>query len=246
MTLRIATFNMRGGGSLQHWAELVDAFGPDLVFAQETRDPLGFQPDLLRSLDFSGVLWTPVAHGRWGSAVLARVGPVRPVPIDGFDGWVVGGELRIAGEDMHVYSVHLPPTDGSYVKSAHRMLDALAPVVARARVLLGGDWNLTVGRRREGEPRTNRPGEIELLDRLERDFGVVPAWCTARPGKPLPQTLRWMREPTAPYHCDGVFLPEPLAQAITHVAVPAGQPWERLSDHNPVLVEVAVAGQGER
>jgi endonuclease/exonuclease/phosphatase family metal-dependent hydrolase len=102
-------------------------------------------------------------------------------------------------------------------------------------VILGGDWNLTVGLRRSGEERNNRPGESDLLARLENEFGLRSAWDVANPDLPLPQTLRWMRNPTTPYHCDGIFLPQ--WRHVEKATVLTGETWADLSDHNPVAVD---------
>ncbi len=91
--------------------------------------------------------------------------------------------------------------------------------------------------RRDGrEERTNRPAELALFDRLESEFGLVSAWRLARPTGALPQTLRWMKEPTTPYHCDGIFLPADLAATVSFAQVLTDEPWTTLSDHNPVII----------
>ena len=50
-------------------------------------------------------------------------------------------------------------------------------MVGDGPMILGGDWNLTVGLRRSTEEMKNTPGEVKLLDRLERELGVIPAWA---------------------------------------------------------------------
>ena len=138
---------------------------------------------------------------------------------------------------LHLYSVHMPPDGGSYIKAANRLLDGLLPILRGTPVLLGGDFNLTVGRRQADEIRQNRPSELDLLERLEQEFGLLPVWGLTHPHRPLPQTLRWARDPKPPYHCDGVFLPTALTESVDHVRVLADSPWTELSDHNPVLVD---------
>ena len=235
--MRIASFNMRSGGSIQHWSEILAVAEPDILLVQETKDPSSVADAPISSTDIADAAWAAVHHGRWGSAVWFRESSLTPVPIPGFAGWVVGGEVETDSSTIYVYSVHLPPERGSYIKSANLMLDALEPLVAGAPVILGGDWNLTVGVRQPGEPRGNRPGELELFDRLENDFGVRSAWRVAHPEGPLPQTLRWVRNPETPYHCDGIFLPTALTSRVREASVLAGSPWLELSDHNPVVVD---------
>lgn len=233
--MRIASFNMRQGGSDRHWSSILSTTVPDLLFVQETKNPRVLASEFLHPSDAKGLAWQAIAHGRWGSAILARKSTIRPVAVPGFLGWVVGGEIQLASGILFAYSIHLPPTKGSYIKSATRLLDELSPIAAGAPVILGGDWNLTVGLRRSGEERNNRPGESDLLARLENEFGLRSAWDVANPDLPLPQTLRWMRNPTTPYHCDGIFLPQ--WRHVEKATVLTGETWADLSDHNPVAVD---------
>ncbi len=237
--MRLATFNMRQGGGLAHWVAVLDATNPDLLFVQESTDPRAFAPDLFDPIDLRGALWAPVGHGRWGSALFPRRARVRPVRVPGFEGWVVGGETDIAGEILFAFSVHLPPKDGSYVKAAHQVLDAIEPIVASAPVVLAGDWNLTVtANAAAAQLGSHAPGQ-ELLARLQSGFGLRSAWDLVNSEGSVPQTLRWARNPETPYHCDGLFLPEQLANSLQGVDVLEGSPWTELSDHNPVVARFA-------
>jgi len=238
--VRIASFNMRSGGSLGHWSAILDAAEPDILLVQESGDPAALWPDLFEPLDLRKVVWQPVGHGLWGSGLWVRDQDIQPLDVPGFEGWVVGGIVSFRESSLHVFSVHLPPESGSYVRAANSMLDALAPILDGAPVLLGGDWNLTVSRRDPTEERRHRPGELELLSRLEDEFRVRSAWRSAHPEGLLPQTLRWTRDPAAPYHCDGIFLPDAWTAEVKAAAVLASEMWEQLSDHNPLLASWAV------
>lgn len=235
-SVRVATFNMRSGGSVNHWSAILEAADPDILLVQESKDPAVLSQDLLEPLDLRGAIWQPVKHGLWGSAAFVRGHELDPVTVPGFEGWVVGGRLQFDDSVLHVYSVHLPPEAGSYVRAANSMLDALRPLVDGGSVLLAGDWNLTVSKRDPEDERSHSAGELELLARLRDEFRLLPAWRAVHPTGPLPQTLRWMREPTTPYHCDGVFLPAAFTLGVDAVSVLAGDPWQQLSDHNPVVL----------
>ena len=163
--MRLATFNMRSGGSHAHWDELLTATSPDIVLAQEARDPSSLPPDLLGIDDLQRAVWAPVSHGRWGSAILVRGGTVEARQVEQFEGWVVGGLVRTNDREFYCFSVHLPPLKSSYIAAAHAMLDRLQSVVDGAPVVLGGDWNLTTGPRHPTEEMTNRKGESELHQR---------------------------------------------------------------------------------
>ena len=239
--MRIASFNMRQGGSHTHWRQILAAAEPDLLFVQESKDPAQFGADLLEPLPLERTIWRPTSHGKWGSALFSR-SPLAPIPVPGFEGWVTGGEVQVPAEPLLAFSVHLP-SQGSYLQAGHNLLDALRPIVKGRPVVLGGDWNFTVCPREADDPTEHRPGELDFLERIAAEFGLKPAWRSANPMGPLPQTLRWMRDPTTPYHCDGVFLPQSEDQAVRSAIVLQGHPWDTLSDHNPLIVDWEVAGE---
>ena len=236
-TVKITSYNMRQGGSREHWARIQAETHPDILLVQETTDPRDFSTDVVEPLGVRNVLWRSAAQNRWGSAILYGGGEVSEIPVPGFEGWVTGGEVDLAGEPTLVFSVHLPPTDGSYLKSGHRLMDELTPMIERRSCILGGDWNFTTCLRDPSDPRSHRPGEVDFLHRMADDFQLLPAWRIAHPKGVLPQTLRWTREPRTPYHCDGVFVPSSLGHHSMSARVLSGPPWLNLSDHNPVAIE---------
>jgi hypothetical protein len=236
--VKIATFNMRGGGSLKHWAAIKEEIAPDLLFVQETKDPANFPPDLLHPSVPPSALWHPVDHGRWGSAVLCDGASLEPITIPDFAGQVVGGLLNLA-EPVYAFSVHMPQLKSSYVHVANMMLDRLAPLVDGLPLILAGDWNLSIGVRQPDEELQNEPGGLELIRRLEEDFGVRSAWSTMNPNLALPQTLRWSRDPLPPFHIDGIFIPTEWGDRLRSAEVLSGEPWTSLSDHNPVVADLA-------
>ena len=71
--------------------------------------------------------------------------------------------------------------------------------------------------------------------RLAEEFGLHNCWQTANPDQPLSQTLRWTGDRTIPYHCDGIFVPRSWKDRLKSCDVIAGEEWNRLSDHNPVV-----------
>ena len=250
--MKIATYNMLQGGSVGHWSKVLEATDASLFFAQETKNPAEFRQQLLQPLDLTNAVWALSPNGMWGSAVYARAATVKTVSVPRFEGLVVGGSLKLGSHEIFAFSVHMPPrkapdrvspskqpgTVTEYVIAANLMLDELGPIVGGAPLVLGGDWNLTVGHSHADEGVPNRAGEVELLDRLERDFGVVSSWPTFNAGRPLPQTLRWVKDPVPAFHCDGIFVPANWAKAIRSAHVLVGDDWTRLSDHNPVVVEL--------
>src|SRR2546427_4512905 len=80
-------------------------------------------------------------------------------------------------------------------------------------------------------------GERDILDRLTNEFELVSCWQAANPDRPLAQTLRWTGNPSAPYHCDGIFVPRSWLPLLISCRVVRGSRWKQLSDHNPVVAE---------
>ena len=238
--MKIVSFNVRQGGSARAWDALWEAFAPDVVLLQEGGSWIQEMHDDL----FTPILrwtWAAVGGNRWGSAIGLRRDPDRVLVPDSFRGWVCGVELQDEDRALQIYSIHAPSGRGSYEKVVHAILDEVARLSGDAEVILGGDFNLTVGRRIPGEGRVNKSAELELLDRLQEEFGLVSAWSQLNPGQALPQTLRWMRDRAVPYHCDGIFVPEQWGGAIQTAEIGSGAPWEELSDHNPVATTLDVS-----
>jgi endonuclease/exonuclease/phosphatase family metal-dependent hydrolase len=170
-----------------------------------------------------------------------------PIAIPDYDGWVVGGEIRNIAwskRPLMVFSVHGPAGERGYIRTMQHILDRLASFRDRADIVLGGDFNVAVGYRKPGEPVRFLRGERELLDRLTHEFAMVSCWQAAHPNRPLAQTLRWVGNPSAPYHCDGIFVPSAWLPRLQSCRVVRGSRWKELSDHNPVLVNFQDARPG--
>jgi endonuclease/exonuclease/phosphatase family metal-dependent hydrolase len=150
-------------------------------------------------------------------------------------------DAPLGNERFRIVSLHTPPPSvGSYVTEVQRMLDVVALLGKDVPLILGGDFNMTVGVRQPDETLTNRKGEIAVLERLENEFGLLNCWQTANPDLPLAQTLRWMfREDSKPYHCDGLFVPAAWCSRLTSCVVHATEEWHGRSDHYPVVATFA-------
>lgn len=223
---------------MRHWQEMLDRLDPQFALVQETRDPREFAAEL--AISRRRLLWAPVEHGKWGTALLVPRRPRRLLPVAGFSGWALGVEVTAwrRRPPLHVYSVHMPARRISYVREANAMLDGIAAQSTGADLVIGGDFNLTVARRAAGEWRTNSRGEQRFLERTEAELGLVNTWRALHAQAPLPQTLRWTRDPITPYHCDEILVPERWTSSILSAEVHAGEEWGRLSDHNPISAEV--------
>jgi exonuclease III len=249
--LRVVAYNFLSGGSPArsgHWSRLLRDLAADVVLAQECRPPGDSPGERFRPGPTDTFLWRPAPARRWGSAILLRGVAAAPLTLPGFAGWVVGAELDGSfwgsGRPLRLFGIHCPAGEGGYVRTMHRILDRLAPLRAGAELVLGGDFNVVVGRRGPSEPVPVSRGELGILDRLAEEFRLVSCWQAANPGRALAQTLRWSADRHAPYHCDGIFVPSAWAAGIVRCRVVAGARWARLSDHNPVLAELAAGARG--
>jgi len=125
---------------------------------------------------------------------------------------IVGVEVFGAGgpggeqEPIRVFSIHAPRR-GSYAKAVHAILDMIAKQGGQAKLVIGGDFNLSVGVRHVSEHLKTSVADQAIQRRLDEEFGLVHCWGAANPDRPLAQTLRWSSDPTVSYHCDGLFVP---------------------------------------
>jgi exonuclease III len=243
--LRLVAYNFLSGGSAKRprqWSRVLASLKPDVIFGQECRPPEASPGETFRHGARDSFLWCPAGTARWGSGLLLRGATILPIHVPQFDGWVVGGEMRCAhwsARAVRLFSVHAPAGERGYVRTMHEILDRIAKITGRAELILGGDFNVAVGYRSARDPMPLRRSRRDLLDRLGGEFDLVSCWQTANPDRPLAQTLRWSANPAIPYHCDGIFVPRLWVPRLTSCRVVRGSRWSQLSDHNPVLAELA-------
>ena len=243
-SLRVVAYNFLSGGSRNRagqWSRIRTQLAPDIVLGQECRLPQDSPGERFRPRPSDTLLWTPVAARRWGSAVLLRALEAAPREIPEFTGWVVGAELEgpswSQGRLLRLFSIHCPAGERGYVRTMHKILDRVARLRVGADLVLGGDFNVVVGRRHPNERIPVTKGEREILDRLAAELDLISCWQAAHPGRPLAQTLRWSANRSAPYHCDGIFVPAAWGSRLASCRVVTGSRWTTLSDHNPVVAE---------
>jgi hypothetical protein len=233
--MRIVTYNFRAGGTAARnaWPTLA-TLEPDILLGQECRRPAAGE---LRGA------WIEAKERRWGTGLFLRERAIRSIQIDGFAGWVCGAKLPkrdwLTDKPLRVFSIHCPGGGGGYVKTMHRILDAIAPHAVGMDVVLGGDFNVAAGMRRQTDKVRTSNGERLLLQRLKNEFRLMPCWQTMHPREKLAQTLRWNGNPATPYHCDGIFAPRSWRSRLVRCEVVASPQWDALSDHNPVVADFA-------
>jgi exonuclease III len=247
--MRIVTYNFLRAGSLKrcgHWSRVIRSLKPDLVLAQECRPPEDSPGERFRLGTSDALAWQAAGSRGWGSGLFARSASLVPIPIQDYEGWVVGGEIRNpwwSERPFLVFSVHGPVGAGGYIRTMQHILDRIAALRDSADLVLGGDFNVAVGYRQPREQIRMLRGELDILDRLGDEFDLVSCWQAANPGRRLAQTLRWMGNPVAPYHCDGIFVPRSWLPRLKSCRVMRGSRWNPLSDHNPVVAELGNPGE---
>lgn len=238
--LNIVTYNLRKGGNSQnriHWAKLFEIANPYITLFQETCKPSQYITPDFGHTEQHDCYWTEVEQTGWGSAVYVKSGTVTPILVPAnYEGSVVGVEVKgipwtpLDNRTLKVFSIHAPCP---YRKSVNEILDFISNVAKDDDLIIGGDFNLTVGVRHPKEELQDQ--DLWLLERLRQEFGLMSCWQAANPNRDLSQTLRWSGNPRATYHCDGLFAPASWYQYLSGCEVLSSPDWETLSDHNPVI-----------
>lgn len=241
--MKIATYNLQAGGTapqLAHWSHLFELVNPDIFLVQETGAPEQYMTAQFWQMYGSQVQWQSVENHAWGSAIFVRSGQITPLRVAGFEGTVVGVEVEgfawsaNAGRKLQIFSIHAP---APYKPSMNQILDQIACLSDGSDLIIGGDFNLTIGVRHPSEKHQDQ--DLWLLERLRKQFGLISCWQAVHPNRNLPQTLRWQRDVTLPYHCDGIFVPAAWYRYLDKCEVLSSPGWEELSDHNPVIATFA-------
>lgn len=244
--MKLISYNLRYGGNVEadnHWQQVLKEFQPDIVFAQESHHPDKYFTDG-KHHGFKQAIHSNVHHDKWGSAILSKKHALEEVSLSNpkFKGWVVGARISdfVIGnveQPVLIFSIHAPSLkEGSYELHVNHILDEISMIKGNTPLILAGDFNLTTAAiRHSREDLKNTVGEIKILDRLQNQFGLVNSWQHLHPNDDLPQTLRWVNNPTKPFHCDAIFLSEDMLPHLVSAEIPSTGVWGTMSDHNPVI-----------
>lgn len=238
--MKIATYNILKGGSKRvHWSRMIDDQKVDLLLVQESYPHDDHLPPLLYPDSRSKSVWSKAEPNGWGSGIYSNTGVLKQIQIPSFNGWVVGAELTEAswqheGESIFVFSIHAPGGQGGYAGQVNQILDEIGKIANGRETILGGDFNLSVSHWPESQIPTSKR-DLAIQARLADEFGLINCWRESNPGKQPEQTLRWTGDRLFPYHCDGIFVPTSWKDKLEGCSILAGEDWNRLSDHNPVV-----------
>ena len=240
--MRVVSYNLHFGGrkgASNSWQRLIREFAPDIVFAQESLSPdQYFSPKEFSQ--FKGCIWLPVPERKWGSAILSKSYHLERESLPGYEGWVVGARVPdfvIGGipQSVLMFSIHAP-SPGPYEPAVDRILSELAKKWDKTPMIIAGDFNLTTAIRHPTEELKNSVGEIELQERLRKEFRLFNAWQVLYPNQNLPQTLRWAKNRIAQYHCDAIFVSDSHLVHLASANVESAGIWGEMSDHSPIVV----------
>lgn len=238
--MKIITYNLRAGGkrgNRVHWQRLLDLFAPEILLVQETLHPSAYLEPAFYAANAQRIHWLAAPGRKWGSAIYVRSGRLKPLTFPAHNGYVVVAQVtgsdwsRRTRRPLRVVSLHVP---APYRRSMSEILDATVAFAGAHDLIVGGDFNLGISVRHNGEPVPTDPPW--LLQRLRREFNLMNCWQTVHPNRDLSQTLRWARNPATPYHCDGVFVPAAWYRHLEDCQVISDPTWDALSDHSPVVV----------
>lgn len=235
--MRLVTWNLRNGAGRPLWPRLHADLQADIGFLQESD----------AAPDGPNVLWRKVPEAPWGSAVLTSLGRIHPIELPGYEGWVVGGHVEVTGRGLIVFSLHAPTSTKSvpresYASEVIKILGLIQGVVPpEYDLVIGGDFNFTLGERHPSESRRTSESDRLALKAIA-SAGLISCWTATHPGEPLDQTLRWSgdRSPgkATPYHCDGLLVPAAWSSRLTCTI--HTEDYFQVSDHNPVSATVVL------
>ena len=260
MRLRVATWNMRGGGRPEAWRHLEDDLRCDIALLQEAN------PKDRTYADFSAI----GGGRRWGSLVLVREdltalpldtlrGSAMKTPVPSaalsqtYPGAVYACEIKLKdAEPLIAISVYVVQENNVAQTVAHRILSDLFPLLTdaryRDRIILGGDLNVST--QLDGMwARHSR----SALDRITQAYGLINLTDGLRaPTQRLHdcpcrdeicshiRTRRSSNSPV-PWQTDYLFASPKLAASVARVDCPGDDnPAYAFSDHAPVIAELQI------
>ena len=243
--MKLVTYNLQfGGRGCLHWDEIIKQFDPDLLFVQESFAPDLHLPPMLHGERYKRATWDRVEGENrvldWGSGVYSKAYSPVPIQVLAERGWVTAAEIQnfafldTPPQRLRTVSLHAatrkPP---NYAAEVNAALDGLLAFRDDGELVIAGDFNLTVSPRHLSEKRPMTSAELKIQSRLRDEFGLVNCWERCNPNQPLAQTLRDYSQT----HCDGIFVPIRWGERLRSCTVLAGEPWDKLSDHYPVVAE---------
>jgi len=250
--LTLVTYNLYKGGAPNYSAfgRALTELSPDILLLQEVSKPEPYvehAPEELRER-IADARWGSAGTNYWGSAIYVRQGILSDLPIpDVLQGWVTAADMdglawRPGEKPLRIFCVHTPTRESrDYIAEVHRIIDAIKERAEGYDMVIGGDFNMTVGVCHEAETRQNTLQELAIHRRLRRELGLINSWQVLHPNQVLPQTYQHQfQADSALHHLDGLFVPATWYQHLESCDVLNGAPWVGRSDHFPLIASFAL------
>ena len=226
-SLRIATWNCCSA-TAGKTAEAVAALGASVCVLQEAQRPAALP---------AGHLWLG-PNPRKGLAVVPGAGfTVALGPIAPAAPWSIV-PVRGAGPARLNLLLVWTRQEHRYIEGLDPALSAYARFLAEAPSVVIGDLN---GNVIWDNPR--RPTDFSrVARRMSEQFGLVSAYHAFTGesfGSESRATLYLLRRRSRPYHIDYCFIPRTWRRRLRGVEILDRPPWDAMSDHRPVVVDLA-------
>ena len=223
--------------------DYIDKINPDIALLQEAyplQSQSGNSGEKTQEVKLSKAdtyVWHPIGGSRqWGSGVFTRQWPVKYYELKTqYKGALTVAEVNTGDRIITAISLYGLMEDGYSITTLHRMLSDLTFLLEgkagkNRHIILAGDFNASP----QFDDKQKGISHKILFDRIA-NFGLMDVF-PYNPEKPL-QT--WRSDKTnVPWQLDHFFVSENLANSIVKAEVLCNDTIEKLSDHNPMLVEM--------
>jgi endonuclease/exonuclease/phosphatase family metal-dependent hydrolase len=248
---RLVTYNLYKGGPADYCAlgRALSELDPDVLLTQEMSAPHLYRKGMSAPYRerLHDIRWCQADTNYWGSAIYTKYGVVSYLEVPNeLRGWVTAAEVSGMPDfpgtgTVRIISVHTPTRKKSnYITEAQGVIDALKHLVVGHDTIVGGDFNITISRRQGETLDYKAEQELEVLERIEGELGLINCWQSLHPEQALPQTYQHQFQATsAPRHLDGIFVPANWLPYLQHCEVLNSGAWVGRSDHFPVMASIS-------
>jgi len=239
MNLRLVTWNMAFWSHKTYleeaWKYLFEEIDADIILLQESQPTQELKND-------PNLLWFEIGGTRdWGTGIYSKKSPIRQLPIKSdYTGSLLAGEVRINDTVqltiISLYGFLEPVGNTRYaITTLHRMLSDLTGILnghegGNRNIILGGDLNASI----QCDMYDGGKAHQIFFQRLE-DFKLKN--CYAPFFGDFVQTHRHNKS-DKPWQNDYFFISTTLSKNLKSCTVIDNEKVRRLSDHNPVLIEL--------
>lgn len=236
--MRIITWNCQG--AFRRKAEPIARFRPDIAVIQECECPERWRfpahvPQPTTCLWFGERATKGIGILSYTDLSFALHPPYDPdirycIPLR-----VMGPKL-----DLHmlaVWAMNHPDPKLSYVGQIAQAVTRYREFISAKETLIVGDFNSN--KQWDRKPRIGN--HSWLVDTL-RQYGLVSTyhqWSGEAQGEETAKTFYMYRKQEKVYHIDYCFIPHSWLERLTAVVVGDHQQWLSMSDHMPLLLELA-------